>query len=289
MLEGRVVPRRVDGPRQRVPPLRLRRSLVLRDDPLGRVAGPRRSDHVLERPLERVHQADLGGGEVKLKLLPEQGSHLLQLSGWRSVSGKGASHVSQSLWMGESASRIELIVRALPVPGRNEQSAHATLSKGVQVGVHVESHDPSSEGPATLADLRSRASTSTPSRRLRGSGGSERPFCPTASESSSPPSLSSGSQRERSSGAFVRLKEVASFIWCAKDRNPPPHSELSDQRRPAFVSAAVMRLFAFTGLPKATLGDTETVRTPAPSSERMKGKNRTAPRGPFDRFSSGRR
>ena len=59
VLERRVVAGLVDRARERVAPLGPRRGLVLGDDPLGRVAGPRRGDDVLERPREGVDETDL--------------------------------------------------------------------------------------------------------------------------------------------------------------------------------------------------------------------------------------
>ncbi len=62
VLKRGVVAGVVDRPRQRIASFRTPRSLVLRHDPLGRVAGPRGRHHVLERPRERVDEADAGRG-----------------------------------------------------------------------------------------------------------------------------------------------------------------------------------------------------------------------------------
>src|SRR5262249_25363588 len=77
VLEGRVVTRLVDGPRDRIASVRARGRLVLRHDPLGGVARPGRGDDVLEGPVEGVDQAHdgRGGGEAGFGREREGGGH----------------------------------------------------------------------------------------------------------------------------------------------------------------------------------------------------------------------
>ncbi len=58
VLKRCVVAGLVDRPRERVTPFGSRGGLVLGDDPLGRVAGPRSRHHVLERPREGVDETN---------------------------------------------------------------------------------------------------------------------------------------------------------------------------------------------------------------------------------------